>query len=82
MQANGSNGKNGSGGPVVSAKPCPNCGKAPDEKFRPFCSKRCADVDLHRWLSGSYAIPVKEDEDEDGEKPGDAMPGEDEPEKR
>ena len=32
---------------------------------KPFCSKRCADVDLHRWLSGSYAIPVTEDEEED-----------------
>jgi endogenous inhibitor of DNA gyrase (YacG/DUF329 family) len=33
--------------------------------FKPFCSKRCADVDLHRWLSGRYAIPVTEDEEED-----------------
>jgi endogenous inhibitor of DNA gyrase (YacG/DUF329 family) len=35
------------------------------EDVRPFCSKRCADVDLHRWLSGTYAIPVKESESED-----------------
>jgi endogenous inhibitor of DNA gyrase (YacG/DUF329 family) len=35
--------------------------------FRPFCSRRCADVDLHRWFSGAYAVPVVEDEDEDGE---------------
>jgi uncharacterized protein len=35
------------------------------ERFRPFCSRRCADVDLHRWLSGSYAIPVTADEEED-----------------
>jgi endogenous inhibitor of DNA gyrase (YacG/DUF329 family) len=47
-------------------KACPICGKATEEPFKPFCSKRCADVDLHRWLSGSYAIPVTEDEDEDG----------------
>jgi len=45
---------------------CPICGKLVSEKFRPFCSKRCADVDLHRWLSGSYAIPGTEDSDEDG----------------
>lgn len=45
---------------------CPICGKPAAEKFRPFCSKRCADVDLHRWLSGGYAIPVTEDSDEDG----------------
>jgi endogenous inhibitor of DNA gyrase (YacG/DUF329 family) len=32
---------------------------------RPFCSKRCADVDLHRWFSGVYAVPVTEDEEED-----------------
>jgi endogenous inhibitor of DNA gyrase (YacG/DUF329 family) len=46
-------------------KNCPICGKLTDEKLKPFCSKRCADVDLHRWLSGAYAIPVTEDEEED-----------------
>jgi len=45
---------------------CPICGKATDRAFKPFCSKRCADIDLNRWLSGVYAVPVKEDEDEDG----------------
>jgi len=44
---------------------CPICGKPADAAFRPFCSKRCADVDLHHWLSGSYAIPVTQDEEED-----------------
>ena len=44
---------------------CPICGKPAELLFRPFCSKRCADVDLHRWFSGSYAIPVTEDEEED-----------------
>jgi uncharacterized protein len=33
--------------------------------FRPFCSKRCTDVDLHRWFSGVYAVPVTEHEEED-----------------
>jgi hypothetical protein len=46
-------------------KACPICGKPTDERVKPFCSKRCADVDLHRWFSGSYAIPVLEDEEED-----------------
>ncbi len=46
-------------------KKCPICGKPTDENIKPFCSKRCADVDLHRWLSGSYAIPATEDEEED-----------------
>jgi endogenous inhibitor of DNA gyrase (YacG/DUF329 family) len=50
--------------------PCPICGKLPVKKFRPFCSKRCADIDLHRWLSGVYAVPVRDDEDEDGAPPG------------
>jgi len=49
----------------LNRKACPICGKATEEKFKPFCSKRCADVDLHHWLSGSYAIPVTEDEEED-----------------
>jgi endogenous inhibitor of DNA gyrase (YacG/DUF329 family) len=48
-------------------KPCPICRKPAVERFRPFCSKRCADVDLHRWLSGSYAIPGRPEEEEDGE---------------
>ncbi|MGA0563090.1 DNA gyrase inhibitor YacG [Ancylobacter sp. VNQ12] len=52
-----------------AARPCPICGKPPVEKYTPFCSSRCADVDLHRWLSGAYAIPATEDDDEDGEEP-------------
>ena len=47
---------------------CPICGKPTDEAYRPFCSKRCADIDLNRWLSGVYAVPATED-DEDGERP-------------
>ena len=46
-------------------KACPICGKPRVQRFRPFCSRRCADVDLNRWLSGVYAIPVREDEEED-----------------
>jgi endogenous inhibitor of DNA gyrase (YacG/DUF329 family) len=44
---------------------CVICGKEQDQKFRPFCSKRCADVDLNRWLNGSYAIPAAEEDDPD-----------------
>jgi len=44
---------------------CPICGKPADVLFHPFCSKRCADVDLHRWLSGVYVVPVTQDEEED-----------------
>jgi endogenous inhibitor of DNA gyrase (YacG/DUF329 family) len=46
-------------------KLCAVCGKPVDAVFKPFCSKRCADVDLHRWLTGVYAVPVTEDEEED-----------------
>lgn len=49
--------------PLASAGKCPVCGKPAQEEYRPFCSKRCADVDLNRWLSGNYAIPAVEDEE-------------------
>jgi uncharacterized protein len=49
-----------------AAARCPICRKPAGEQFRPFCSKRCRDVDLNRWLSGVYAVPGKEEEDEDG----------------
>jgi endogenous inhibitor of DNA gyrase (YacG/DUF329 family) len=48
-------------------KPCPICRKPAIEASRPFCSERCRDVDLNRWLSNSYAIPGRNDEDEDAE---------------
>jgi hypothetical protein len=47
--------------------PCVICGKPQSPKHTPFCSPRCADIDLGRWLKGSYAIPaVEDDDDEDG----------------
>jgi uncharacterized protein len=60
----------------TSGARCPLCGKPMDAAFKPFCSKRCADIDLNRWLSGVYAIPTKEDEDEDGERVRDNDPDE------
>ncbi|MEZ5769897.1 MAG: DNA gyrase inhibitor YacG [Paracoccaceae bacterium] len=44
---------------------CPICGKPTDARFRPFCSKRCADVDLGRWLNGAYSVPAEAPEDLD-----------------
>ena len=41
---------------------CPICAKDSDPKYRPFCSRRCADVDLGRWLTGGYAIPAQDEE--------------------
>ncbi|SFC86344.1 DNA gyrase inhibitor YacG [Tropicimonas isoalkanivorans] len=43
---------------------CPICGKPGAERYRPFCSRRCADIDLARWLNGSYTIPTEEEADE------------------
>ncbi len=40
-----------------SSGQCPICGRPRDARFRPFCSKRCADIDLGRWLKGEYVIP-------------------------
>lgn len=39
------------------ARPCPVCGKPASQADHPFCSPRCADIDLNRWLSGAYVIP-------------------------
>ncbi|MBZ4023401.1 DNA gyrase inhibitor YacG [Rhodobacter sp. TJ_12] len=57
---------------------CPICGKDKDPKYRPFCSKRCADIDLARWLNGSYVIPgeaLEEDDPAPEEGPGTPGPG-------
>jgi hypothetical protein len=48
-------------------RPCPVCAKPSQQKFHPFCSSRCAQVDLNRWLGGQYAIPTEEAAD--SEKP-------------
>lgn len=42
---------------------CPICDKPAVQAYRPFCSRRCADVDLGRWLNGSYAVPSTEPDD-------------------
>lgn len=52
-------------------KPCPTCRKPAEFAFKPFCSKRCADIDLNRWLVGAYAIPTNEAEDDEAERPSD-----------
>lgn len=44
-------------------RPCPICKKPSQVKFHPFCSNRCAQIDLGRWLGGTYAVPVEEDAD-------------------
>ncbi len=52
---------------MATLKTCPICGKPRVEQFRPFCSRRCADIDLHRWLGGSYGIPAAEQDDSEAD---------------
>ena len=70
--------------PVAARAKCPICGRQAEAAYRPFCSRRCADVDLSRWLRGAYAIPdAAESEDGDesratgnvGQREGDAGNG-------
>lgn len=58
-----------------SARRCPTCGRPRDERWRPFCSKRCADVDLGRWLTEAYRIPAVEGDDEGDEEREPRPPG-------
>lgn len=52
--------------PVAKVARCPICKSESAPKFKPFCSKRCADIDLGKWFAGSYAI-AGTDDDEDAE---------------
>lgn len=44
---------------------CPICKKVPEKMYRPFCSKRCADIDLGKWMSGQYAVPSERLDDQE-----------------
>ena len=44
---------------------CPICKRTPKEDFQPFCSKRCADIDLSRWFNGGYTVAVVELDEKD-----------------
>ena len=59
----------GAGKPAAAGgrNACVICGKPRDPRYAPFCSKRCADVDLHRWLKGTYVIPGAAAATPDGE---------------
>ncbi len=58
--------------PLYRPRKCAICGKPTVRQYHPFCSKKCADIDLGRWLTGKYAIPAAEPvldsgtEDDDG----------------
>jgi len=55
----------------TSGAACPLCGKPSQQKYHPFCSARCAHVDLYRWLRGIYSIPAETADDaaDTSEKP-------------
>ena len=53
--------------PLRKTAPCPECGKPIASEHYPFCSTRCQEIDLNRWLTGAYAIPVREDDPEEGD---------------
>lgn len=54
---------------MVKLHKCPICGEqTANEQYRPFCSKRCADIDLGCWFNGSYNIPVEEMDEADYEE--------------
>lgn len=60
--------------PQKTGKACPICGKPALVALAPFCSKRCADIDLHRWLGGVYAVPASEEDDDITSGETDASP--------
>ena len=64
--------------PLRPKRPCPECGKPSSREHYPFCSARCKDIDLNRWLKGAYVIPGREDDEEDGDDPKpDSLPTDD-----
>lgn len=52
--------------PIRAKRKCPECGKPSSRENYPFCSPRCKDIDLNRWLSGAYVIPARDDEENEG----------------
>lgn len=52
----------------MTTRTCPICGKPAVANHLPFCSTRCADVDLNRWLKGAYAIPAVEQDDPEADE--------------
>ncbi|RWN51447.1 DNA gyrase inhibitor YacG [Mesorhizobium sp.] len=55
--------------PLRPKRPCPECGKPSARETYPFCSVRCKDIDLNRWLKGAYVISGRDDEDETDNDP-------------
>ena len=49
---------------TAATKPCPICGEPPDVVFKPFCSKRCKHIDLHRWFGETYRVETQDSPDD------------------
>jgi len=56
--------------PVLPRAACPICGKQATVQQRPFCSKRCRDLDLGRWLRGIYRVETDESPNDDRDETG------------
>ncbi|MBP5352667.1 MAG: DNA gyrase inhibitor YacG [Alphaproteobacteria bacterium] len=58
----------------MKTRRCPICHKLfVDDKYAPFCSKRCADVDLNHWFNGDYAVPSEDMDELDTEELSEAL---------
>lgn len=60
--------------PLRPKRPCPECGRPSARDTYPFCSKRCKDIDLNRWLKGVYVIPGRDNEEETEDLPASIPP--------
>jgi len=56
----------------AASRPCPICGKPADAAQRPFCSPRCRQIDLNRWLSEVYRVPAPPEPDDEETRPPEA----------
>ncbi len=68
------------GGRKSRTRGCAICGKPVERRHRPFCSRRCKEVDLNRWLSGSYVVPAVEPDEDDSARLADPAQGSLDPE--
>jgi endogenous inhibitor of DNA gyrase (YacG/DUF329 family) len=55
--------------PRIPIAACPICGKPAVEQHRPFCSRRCALIDLGRWIGGNYRVPDAQINEEEEDAP-------------
>ncbi|GAB1582798.1 MULTISPECIES: DNA gyrase inhibitor YacG [Phyllobacteriaceae] len=62
--------------PLRPTRPCPECGKPSSREDYPFCSRRCRNIDLNRWLSGAYVIPAVESADDSDDSDNNSDSGE------